>query len=108
MNKYLLFLPLLLSSCATIQEAEEQQPIKSMARIPAITNQLDSAQMSKIKSAIQSSSNTILSNNLVYHSGEWSLSLSESEADSLGVSKDLYSSYVKTVNGLNQSHMKHE
>lgn len=90
----------LLASCATIQEAEEVQS-SYITKAPAIAGQLDSVQTSRVRSIIQSSPSTILSNSIVCRSGEWSIDLSVSEADSLGVSKELYKEYEKKVQELN-------
>ena len=101
MKRLLLLLAISISSCATIHEAEEHLGPENLINEPNIAVQLDSTQASRIKSAIQSSPTTLLSNNMMYRGGKWSLCITADEADSLGVTKHLYHSFKMKIQALN-------
>ena len=105
-GKFSIVLLLLQFSCATIQEAEEQQAVRAVPKNPSVVSQLDSAGTSRIKSAIQSTPSSILSNSIEYRSGVWSIGISQTEADSLKISKELYDKYVSIVEELNSDSIK--
>lgn len=90
----------LLGSCSTILEVEEQQNNERIVKEPSVVSQLDSVSFIRVKSTIQASSSALLANSMVYRDGSWSLDITVEEADSLGVSKRLYVNYLSIIKEL--------
>ena len=103
MKKFFLTILYILAvcSCASIKEADIQQPRATLLK-PTLSVISDSVAIKKVKSAIQSSPAALLANSMVYKDGKWSLALTMEEADSLGVPPSLYNQYQKQIEELNK------
>lgn len=92
--------------CSVIEQSMDDMVERPLPANPSMATLEDSTRVLRAKSAIQSSSEYLLSGYVFYKNGEYVLDISEKEREELGISGKEYDFFKKKLSHLNSSRRK--
>lgn len=101
-----LCLGLAASGCSVMEQSMDDVKERPLPTNPSMATLNDSTRVLRAKSAIQRSSEYLLSSYVFYKNGEYVLDISEKEREELGISDKEYDFFKKKISHLNSSRRK--